>query len=499
MKVFAENKGWITLEPRHQMASGGEGTVYAREEAAFKVYHERRDLADKIRLLQAIDHPGVIAPRGVLRDDTDRFVGYWMNRAAGEALPNLFATGWRQDNRFGLRETVATVEGMREVVSFAHRRGALLVDANEFNWLVALGAAGKAKPQPLALDVDSWQVGPYPATAIMPSIRDWNAAAFSEKSDWYSWAVVTFQLFTGIHPYKGTHPRYGKGQLDARMKANASVFDTGVRLNSAVRDLASIPKGLNAWYRAVFQDGYRGLPPEQFGAATTPSMRTVFAESRDARITISRLGELPARNAALQAAVGTLRYDRLVVLGGKLFAVVPDSDRGLVELDSSGYVRAQWPVIANSTTFFRTGALSSYLGQPYLLAVGETVSIFPAPFLKGAGKIVDVFTEGGKFALVLATDTKTGVTSRFEARLRGAVWEFAERVDTDETFINAAGTGTGVVAHIPENGVLVVYSVREPRARRIRSPLIKAEMVLEEFESKIVFRERDQVFRFQLN
>jgi hypothetical protein len=61
-----------------------------------------------------------------------------------------------------------------------------------------------------------------------------------------------------------------------------------------------------------------------------------------------------------------MAYDRLVRLGGRWFAVVNDADRGLVELDDAGFVKAPWPVIANATRFYRKGALSWYLGQPYL-------------------------------------------------------------------------------------------------------------------------------------
>jgi hypothetical protein len=86
----------------------------------------------------------------------------------------------------------------------------------------------------------------------------------------------------------------------------------------------------------------------------------------------------PACPAAAATPSTSDGHDRLVRLGGRWFAVVNDSDRGLVELDDTGCGKAQWPVLANATRFDRTGALSWYLGQPYLLTVGDTVSIFLA-------------------------------------------------------------------------------------------------------------------------
>ena len=502
MKLFAENKGWITLEPRHQMAAGGEGSIYALADAAFKIYHDRRDLSDKIRLLQQIDHPGVVAPKGVLKDGDGRFAGYWMKRQSGEALPNLFANAWRRDHGFGNAESAATAEAMREVVAFAHSRGALLVDANEFNWIVTISSSrvgGIAKTiRPMALDVDSWQIERHKATAIMPSIRDWSAQGFSEHTDWFTWAVVTFQIFTGIHPYKGTHPDFGKGDLEARMRANASVFDPGVRLNSAVRDIQAIPQGLLGWYRAVFQDGVRGAPPTQFGAASMPSSRTVIVASGDAQVSVTRLHHGRPPQPRVPLAASRVAHDRMVWLGGRLFAVVNDSDRGLVEFDENGFVKAQWPVIANATTFFRTGALSWYLGQPYLLAVDDTVGIYSAPFLKTAGKIIDVFTHNGRFAIVLSVDKTTGTTFRRIARFNGQIWQEEACEQTEESFINAAGTGTGVVAHIPQSGELRVYAARSPKSAVIRSKTIKAEMILETFEDSIVFFEGGEAYRLGL-
>jgi hypothetical protein len=104
--------------------------------------------------------------------------------------------------------------------------------------------------------------GKVPAQiAKMPSIRDWHSKLVSRESDWFAWGVVTFQVFTGIHPYKGGLNGYKPVDLERRMKANASVFTPGVRLNRAVRDFSCVPGPLLDWYAATFQEGERALPP----------------------------------------------------------------------------------------------------------------------------------------------------------------------------------------------------------------------------------------------
>jgi hypothetical protein len=203
-----------------------------------------------------------------------------MPAAEGVPLVKTFANAWRDQTSFGPSESAQLVEHMRQAVAHAHGAGALLVDGNEMNYL-AHGVT------PRVLDVDSWQIGHFQATALMPSIRDWHAAAFSTDSDWFSWGVVTFQIFTGIHPFKGTHPDFKRGDLEARMRAHISVFDPLVALNAAVRDFELIPDPLLAWYQAVFQHGTRGAPPSPLcapvPAAVTRKLRVVSTPSATVR------------------------------------------------------------------------------------------------------------------------------------------------------------------------------------------------------------------------
>ena len=64
----------------------------------------------------------------------------------------------------------------------------------------------------------------------MMSIRDplTPKNGFNKLTDWYSYAIVTFQMYIGIHPFKGIHPDYKPKDLELRMKDGASVFDKKV-------------------------------------------------------------------------------------------------------------------------------------------------------------------------------------------------------------------------------------------------------------------------------
>lgn len=261
LRVYLPGKGAVALTQTDYLATGGEGVVYAKGGYVYKLYLDAvgaraRGVEDKLKLLQAIQHPHIVAPTDVLLNAQHEVVGFYMPQASGVPLVKTFTNAWRDPNNFGIKESLALVENMRLAVEAAHQAGAVLVDANEMNYL----ADGTA---PRLLDVDSWQIGPFNASAIMLSIRDPHSGAdFTPLTDWFSWAVVSFQVLAGIHPYKGVHPDFKRGDLQARMLANASVFDPRVSVNAGVRDYAtSLPGALLDWYRDVFQHGLRSAPP----------------------------------------------------------------------------------------------------------------------------------------------------------------------------------------------------------------------------------------------
>ncbi|OGZ06662.1 MAG: hypothetical protein A3C93_00215 [Candidatus Lloydbacteria bacterium RIFCSPHIGHO2_02_FULL_54_17] len=269
-KLSLEGKGTVTIHPSDYLTSGGEGELYRIGDTVVKLYTDkekmRRDgMIAKIALLRPLKHPSVVAPAGVVALPTGEPVGFHMPYVSGEPLSRLFTNDFRQREGFTHDMTKTLVERMREAVTFAHDKGAVLVDANELNWLARV--KGADAPMPYVIDVDSWAIGKFGASVIMPSIRDWHRATFDQGSDWFAWAIVTFQLWSGIHPYKGKLDGYGPGDLLARMKANKSVFTSGVRLNRAVRDFRVIPPHLAQWYEATFESGLRERPPSAFASA----------------------------------------------------------------------------------------------------------------------------------------------------------------------------------------------------------------------------------------
>lgn len=268
--VKLEHVGEITIQPSDFITVGGEAAIYRLQDMIIKIYLDedkitRDSMLDKIRLLSSLPkYPGIIAPYGIVSEKrTKKAIGFYMPFVDGEPLPRIFTNSFWQRSSFNFDLAKQLVDKMRSTMIFAHKQKAIIVDPNEGNWAVN---SPNTHPEPKIFDMDSWAIGRWKPSVIVPSIRDWHTSGFTELSDWFSWGIITFQVFSGIHPYRGTLSGYGiqLNDLEKRMKDNLSVFTQGVRLNRAVRDFNEIPRSLLDWYQSVFQKAERTEPPSPF-------------------------------------------------------------------------------------------------------------------------------------------------------------------------------------------------------------------------------------------
>jgi hypothetical protein len=292
-RFFVPSKGQIRLGKSEFKAQGGEGAVYVKGSNAYKIYTDpsRCITQAKIDELSVLVQPNIIRPLELLIDSRNIPVGYSM-RSIGKAhsLCQLFPKAFRQRNNLTPELTLRLVRQLQTGVSHIHSRGILIVDLNEMNFLVAPDFS-----ELFFIDVDSYQTPSFPATVLMESVRDRHAKTFSSDSDWFSFAVVSFQMFVGIHPFKGTYPAFqhlpdNATKLDARMRANVSVLHSGVSVPAACLPFSVIPPNYLDWYRAVFEQGGRLAPPQAvqaaivvFGPTPTQSIASRKFEVREVR------------------------------------------------------------------------------------------------------------------------------------------------------------------------------------------------------------------------
>src|SRR5258705_3158582 len=242
-RYFVQGKGEIRLSKSDFRAQGGEGAICVKGSTAYKIYTDpsRTIQPTKILELSVLAQPNIIRPLDVIIDRQNQPVGYSMRHVVRSyVLCQLFPKAFRFRNNV-TPETVLRLErNLQEGVKHADRKGILIVDLNELNFLVA-----EDFKEVFFIDVDSYQTPSFAATVLMESVRDRHAQTFTVGSDWFSFAVVSFQMFVGIHPFKGSYPPLQnlpdkERKLDARMRANVSVLHAGVSIPASCLPFAVI-------------------------------------------------------------------------------------------------------------------------------------------------------------------------------------------------------------------------------------------------------------------
>jgi len=192
MEVFVSGQK-VSLTQKNFVAKGGEGSIFKRNGIAYKVYEDLNKMVplEKLKELKALTHPQIVKPIDILYNEKKHVVGFTMDWVGDDnfALCKLFTNTFREANNVNDAMTLALVENIKKTTSYIHENNFLIVDGNELNYLVSPDFV-----TPFFIDVNSWQTKNYQATAIMPSIRDWTNDAFSVLTDWFSFAIVTFQL-----------------------------------------------------------------------------------------------------------------------------------------------------------------------------------------------------------------------------------------------------------------------------------------------------------------
>ena len=566
-KVVLDSKGVITLRPSDHIATGGEGSVYRKSKTIIKLYENPRRMTDenlvaKIKLLSKFKHEFVVSPGGIVSDKRGNPIGFHMPFVKGEALSRIFTNDFRTRNRFGDSEACTLVDGMREAVQFAHSKGAVMVDANEFNWLVKLGR--KKVPELRIIDVDSWAVGQWGASVVMPSIRDWSTKDFNQKTDWFAWGIVTFQVFTGIHPYKGRLKGYKPFDLKKRMQDNASVFRSGVRLNRAVRDFGAIPGPLLDWYVATFEKGNRTLPPSPFdtGAGLAQVGRVLRVVNTDSGSLIFDLlykgetvefiypsgavrtktgklidlqsGSVITTNVTPNAEVvrvengwlcadesvagwefyhvnsvskekttlnSQVKFTRILRYENRLFGV---GERGITEIVVKIFSKPvlsfgnTWSVMVNSVKWFDGVGVQDAFGAVYLILPFGENKCAQVRVRELDGKKVVNARAGSRFATVIVLD-KSGNYTKFEFSFGREYQNYKPWSRvTDSPNLNIAILPKGVCATIVEDGKLDIFVPSSATLNSVKDKDISTGLALTNWDNKVVYIKNGQVWQVRL-
>ena len=265
--------GVMTLTDKHYLAAGGEGEIYVNNGMAYKLYHDPSNKtlpAKKMQELALISDSHVIVPQDIIYDvQSGKPLGYTTKFVDNvEPLLKLFTRTFKTDNNISFQMINHLVKEMQLVTTSVHAAQCLIVDYNELNVLVRIATSDLL---PFYIDTDSYSTPSFKATAIMDSVRDRKSSVVDKngvlhynptiESDWFSWSILAFWLYSNIHAYRGTHPNYKPRDKGKQMDDGISVFHSGVRVPPSVNNFKVIPGRHLDYFKRVFLNNERGVPP----------------------------------------------------------------------------------------------------------------------------------------------------------------------------------------------------------------------------------------------
>ena len=262
LNLQVKDIGNVILTDTDYLGAGGEASVYTKNNLAYKIYHSHEKMIPltKIEELNQITPKNVLKPQNVVYDANLNIpIGFTMTYKRNTIpLCKIFTKAFKNKKNISNDDITNLVKEIQQTISKIHKNGCLIVDLNEMNIL-----ASSSIKTPYFIDVDSWQTKSHRATALMESIRDRlvKKNSWTELSDWFSFAVIAFQLYIGIHPFKGKHPDFKQNEWTKRMDMGVSIFDPDVRLPKVCNDFSVIPSKHLEWFKSIFVNNDRSIPP----------------------------------------------------------------------------------------------------------------------------------------------------------------------------------------------------------------------------------------------
>jgi len=563
MKVFVKGKGEVNLNKSDFVASGGEGEIYRKSRTAFKIYTGQTKCLPyaKIQDLSAITDKNVIAPKELVLNSKNKPIGYTMRHISNTyALCQIFTKAFKTRNNVTPDIMLELVKKMQKTIAHIHSKGILIVDLNEMNFLV-----DKQLKDIYFIDVDSYQTKNFPATAIMPSIRDRHNKSFNQMTDWFSFGIVSFQMFIGIHPYKGKHPILKT--LDERMMANMPVFHKDVNYPRVCMPFDYIPEAYRDWYKAIFHRGERIAPPTAANAmcfipvipvlirsnssfdikelrsyagdvvkclaingtkVVTTSDNWIYVNGvKEINTSLTNIAVTPQQNRVMACGLefkdvdetGSLKIwditrdeevacnisgEDIMSYDGRVYVKQEStlSEVGFIELRDKVLVslRAVANIQENATKLFDGVVIQNVLGScvASVLPKSNTCYQILLPEMKGyqiieakydKNVLIIIANKKGKydkFIFTLSDDFKTYETRKVDNIVYSG--------------INFTVLDNGVVVHVNENEEIEIFvnQIGKNKIKVIDSSSIKGDMRLFHDGVKVLFSEKDKVYRIQM-
>ena len=218
------------LERLNKLAEGGEATIYEFDaKRVIKIFKPSVDTKKKENKVKYLISIGKQFPRNVIGPEEEvtvggKFAGYAMKKLIdAENLHMLTKPKFLTASKFSNQDVLQIITNLGTDLCKLHAFGIIVGDVSDYNFQMN----GK---NDYFIDVDSWGVeGKYAPDAYTElftcpdSYASDGTIKFSFENENYNFAVLAFNMLTGIHPFAGTYlPDKNLSPLE-RMKKKISI------------------------------------------------------------------------------------------------------------------------------------------------------------------------------------------------------------------------------------------------------------------------------------
>lgn len=244
-----------------EIARGGEGRLLPLNNGkVVKLYFDKTRAMplQKFNELNVLDDEYFIKPKAIVECISNGEKGIIMDELDNGTFYPLYSL---YTKTFAMKHALPTdfktivANKLIKVVKHAHDNNIVIGDLNPFNIMV------NDKLEVKIIDVDSFETPSFKHNGkLLEEIRDFSFnGLITSNSDYFALAVIIFNLFTGLHPFKGIHNIY-RDKLKEREINNLSV------ISSHVKDIKIPPfytpitdDSLLDTFKSIFNDNKRFL------------------------------------------------------------------------------------------------------------------------------------------------------------------------------------------------------------------------------------------------
>lgn len=208
MATLKDDNGKIYhIDPSNEINRGGEGMIISLNNGkVVKLYFEasRAISKEKIKELSQLDSNLFVKPEIAVSGDYNGFIMSELNCVDYFPLYSLYSLNFASKRGLPSDYKSKIADKLIMAVKNAHNNHIVIGDLNPFNIMV------NDKLDVKFIDVDSYETQSCKHNdKLLEEIRDYKNNGFvTRNSDYFALAVCIFNLFTGIHPYKGIHNVY---------------------------------------------------------------------------------------------------------------------------------------------------------------------------------------------------------------------------------------------------------------------------------------------------